>query len=354
MKISINNYEAFLIDYMDGRLDSAEIQQLKAFCAQNNIDFEELTEGLPILDSPDITFEEKECLFKSGTAPFDDMDDNLCKLEPDTSIVFKDKESLKKKAVILPLYAKIAAAAAVIILMFGLFWLPKNENDGTNQQPVLVELTTETDESYPKDTLISPENSTENQLNEERRNVYENEQIALNGNVAHHVSTDQQNNENQRDSSSFEKEENECLIENDTEDIQPIRIEQELLASLEPRMATGIIVSEDFAIEYGLFPEMAFLLPAKTYYLVQNQEWGIENDYENYEQHLSLIGRGISWLSQGRYTSISEVIGDGLRIGKREVIDLSEQAIAIAYIKADEGLNEIKTKWEERFERKEE
>ena len=128
MKIDINNYEAFLIDYMEGRLDSAEIQQLKAFCDQNNIDFEELTQDLPVLDSPDITFEEKECLFKSETAPFDDMDDNLCKLEPDTSIVFKDKESLKKKAVILPLYAKIAAAAAVIILLFGLFWLPKNIN----------------------------------------------------------------------------------------------------------------------------------------------------------------------------------------------------------------------------------
>lgn len=353
MKIDINNYEAFLIDYMEGRLDSAEIQQLKAFCAQNNIDFEKLTEDLPVLDSPDITFEEKEYLFKSETVPFDDMDDNLCKLEPDTSIVFKDKESLKKKAVILPLYAKIAAAAAVIILLFGLFWLPKNENDGTNQQPVLVELTTETDESYLKDTLISPENSTENQLNEERRNVYENEQIALNGNVAHYVSEKQQDIENQHNSSSIEKEEDEELIENETEEIQPTRIEPELLASLEPRMAKEIIVSEDFAIENGLLPEMAFLLPANNYYLVQNQEWVDEDDYENYEQHLSLIGRGISWLSQGRYTSISEVIGDGLHIAKHEVIDLSEQAVAIAYIKADEGINEIKTNWEERLERKE-
>lgn len=353
MKISINNYEIFLIDYMEGRLNDAEIQQLKAFCTQNNIDFEELTEDLPVLDSPDIAFDEKECLLKDEIVTFDDTDEDQCILKPDTSIVFKDKENLKKKAVILPLYAKIAAAVAIIALLFGLFWLPKTENSNTNEQPILVELAPETNESHPKDTLISPENPSDNESNEEYRNVYENAHIASNGEVAHRVSAKQQNIENQHNSRSFEKEEDECLIENDAEDIQPIKIEPELLASLEPRMAKEIIVSEDFAIENGLLPEMAFLLPANDYYLVQNQEWGIENDYENYEQHLSLIGRGISWLSQGRYTSISEVIGDGLRIGKREVIDFSEQAVAIAYIKADEGLNEIKTKWEERLERKE-
>lgn len=352
MKISINNYEIFLIDYMEGRLNDAEIQQLKAFCAQNNIDFEELTEDLPVLDSPDIAFDEKECLLKNEIVTFDDTDEDQCILKPDTSIVFKDKENLKKKAVILPLYAKIAAAVAIIVLLFGLFWLPKTENSNTNEQPILVELAPETNESHPKDTLISPENPSDNESNEEYRNVYENAQIASNGEVAHRVSAKQQNIENQHNSRSFEKEEDECLIENDAEDIQPIKIEQELLASLEPRIATEIIVSEDFAIENGLLPEMAFLLPANNYYLVQNQEW-VEDDHEYYERHLSLIGRGISWLSQGRYTSISEVIGDGLHIAKHEVIDLSEQAVAIAYIKADEGLNEIKTKWEERFERKE-
>lgn len=65
MKISINNYEAYLIDYMDGRLNDAEIRQLKAFCVQNHIDFEELTEDLPVLESTDDTFDEKEYLFKN-------------------------------------------------------------------------------------------------------------------------------------------------------------------------------------------------------------------------------------------------------------------------------------------------
>lgn len=343
MKININNYEAFLIDYMEGRLDSAEIQQLKAFCDQNNIDFEELTESLPVLDSPDITFEEKECLLKSETVPFDDMDDNLCKLEPDTSIVFKDKESLKKKAVILPLYAKIAAAAAVIILLFGLFWLPKNENDGTNQQPVLVELTTETDEPIADSVMIPTENF-ESECRDVASYVSENAQSTSARDVARNVSTSAKNILAKDVARNI-------ATENETEEIQPARIEPELLATLAPRNTTEVIVSEDFAVEYGLVHGNILYPATNESYLAQNQEW--DKKYGYGDQRLSLIGRGISWLSNGRYTSISEVISDGLHIAKHEVIDLSEQAIAYAYIKADESIDEAKARWEERFERKE-
>ena len=329
MKINIENYEALLIDYMEGGLNDAEIQQLKAFCAQNNIDFEEITENLPILESSSKTYNEKENLFKNGIVA-DHIDEGQCILKPDTSIVFKDKESLKKKAFIVPLYAKIAAAVAVIALLFGLFWLPKTENSNTNEQPILVELTPETTETA-SDTVLIPTEKFESECRDMACYVSENVQNKSSEDVARNVST-----------------------EDESYEIQQIRIESELLASLEPRIAKEIIVSEDFAIENGLLPEMVYLLPANDYYLAQNQEWEVEDDYEYHEQHLSLIGRGISWLSQGRYTSISEAISDGLRIGRREVVELSEQAVAIAYIKADEGLNEIKTKLEERLERKDE
>ena len=342
MKIDINNYEAFLIDYMEGRLDSAEIQQLKAFCDQNNIDFEELTEDLPILDSPDITFDEKECLFKSETVPSDDMDDNLCKLEPDTSIVFKDKESLKKKTVILPLYAKIAAAA-VIILLFGLFLLPKNENDDTNQQPVLVELTTETDEPIADSVMIPTENF-ESECRDVASYVSENAQSTSARDVARNVSTSAKNILAKDVARNI-------ATENETEEIQPARIKPELLATLAPRNTTEVIISEDFAVEYGLVHGNILYPATNESNLAQNQQW--DDNYEYDDQHLSLIGKGISWLSNGRYTSISEVISDGLHIAKHEVIDLSEQAIAYAYIKADESIDEAKKRWEERFERKE-
>lgn len=430
MKISINNYEAYLIDYMDGRLNDAEIRQLKAFCVQNHIDFEELTEDLPVLESTDDTFDEKEYLFKNKIVPFGSInEDNYeerfiayqelildgeeereveefadknpfllkdlriygnCRLEPDTAIVFKDKENLKKKAVIFPLYAKIAAAVAVIAVLFGLFWLPKNEDDNANQQPVLVELKPEPSEnilnSSEKENVISQDEEgrdvarydSDDKQQESNKGVARNistreQQIQSAEDVARNVSTEKQIAPHHEDVARnvFTREQRaqsagdvarnvstEFLAENESEEIQEIRpeqigIEPELLATLTPKNASGIEVSKDFAIENGLLPERVFFLPMNDFYLAQNQEWDDNDDFEFYDEHPSLFDKGISWLSQGRYTSIGEAISDGLRIGRREVVELSEQAVAIAYIKADEGFNEIKTKLEERFERKE-
>lgn len=175
------------------------------------------------------------------------------------------------------------------------------------------------------------------------RNISTREQLALSaGDVARNVST-------------------EFLTENETKEIQEIRpeqigIEHELLASLTPKNATEIEVSKTFAIEYNLLPERVFFLPMNDFYLAQNQEWNENDDYEYYEYYdhhrPSLIGKGISWLSKGHYGSIGEIVSDGLRIAKREVIELSEQALVAVYIKADESFDEAKTKWEERFERK--
>ena len=398
MKISINNYEAYLIDYMDGRLNSVEIQQLKAFCVQNHIDFEELTEDLPVLESTDDTFDEKEYLFKNKIVPFGSInEDNYeerfiayqellldgeeereveefadknpfllkdlrtygnCRLEPDTAIVFKDKENLKKKAVILPLYAKIAAVAAVIAVLFGLFWLPKNEDDNANQQPVLVELTPEPSENVlnpsGKESVISQD--------EEGRDVAhydsDDKQQESNEDVVRNISTEKQNASHHGDAARNISVE--FLAENETKEIQEIRPEQigigpELLASLTPKNATEIEVSKDFAIENGLLPERVFFLPVNDFHLAQNQEWDDNDDYEYYDHHRpSLIGKGISWLSKDRYGSIGEVVSDGLRIAKREVIELSEQALVAVYIKADESFDEAKNRLEERFERKSE
>lgn len=397
MKISIDNYEAYLIDYMDGRLNDAEIRQLKAFCVQNHIDFEELTEDLPVLESTDDILDEKEYLFKNKIVPFGSInEDNYeerfiayqellldgeeereveefadknpfllkdlrtygnCRLEPDTSIVFKDKDNLKKKAVILPLYAKIAAAAAVIAVLFGLFWLPKNEDDNANQQPVLVELKPEPSENV----LNSSEKENVISQDEEGRDVAhydsDDKQQESNKGVARNISTREQQIQSAEDVARNVS--TEFLAENESEEIQEIRpeqigIEPELLATLTPKNASGIEVSKDFAIENGLLPERVFFLPMNDFYLAQNQEWDDNDDFEFYDEHPSLFDKGIIWLSKGRYGSIGEVISDGLRIAKREVIELSEQAVAIAYIKADESFSEAKTKLQDRFERKDE
>lgn len=392
MKISIDNYEAYLIDYMDGRLNDAEIRQLKAFCVQNHIDFEELTEDLPVLESTDDIFDEKEYLFKNKIVPFGSInEDNYeerfiayqelildgkeereveeftdqnpflhkdlraygnCRLEPDTTIVFKDKDNLKKKAVILPLYAKIAAVAAVIAVLFGLFWLPKNEDDNAHQQPVLVELKPEPSENV----LNSSEKENVISQDEEGRDVAhydsDDKQQESNKGVARNISTEKQIASHNEDVARNVT--TEFLAENETEEIQEIRPEQiglepELLATLTPKNATEIEVSKTFAIEYNLLPEKVFYLPMNDYYLTQNQEW---DEHDEYGQHKSLISKGISYISKGRYESIGEIISDGIHIAKREVIELSEQAALTAYTIVDTRLDEARAKWENRFERK--
>ena len=78
--ITTDNYEAYLLDYMEGNLSPDEAEQLKAFVVAQGLDWNELTEDLPHLKAPQIKFE--------------------------------GKEHLKKKGALVPLYIKIASAAA--------------------------------------------------------------------------------------------------------------------------------------------------------------------------------------------------------------------------------------------------
>lgn len=100
MNITTDNYEAYLIDYLDGNLSADETEHLKQFVAAQGLDWAELTEGLPQVTAPAITY--------------------------------NGKERLKKKGTVIPLYVKItsAAAAAGLLLTIGL-WpeksLPKAE-----------------------------------------------------------------------------------------------------------------------------------------------------------------------------------------------------------------------------------
>ena len=52
--ITIDNYEAYLLDYMEGNLSPDEAEQLKAFVAAQGLDWDELTEELPHLEAPQI------------------------------------------------------------------------------------------------------------------------------------------------------------------------------------------------------------------------------------------------------------------------------------------------------------
>ena len=108
MNITTDNYEAYLIDYLDGNLSAEETEQLKQFVAAQGLDWAELTDGLPHLEAPQIVYQNKSELRSLS----------LSKGRHNNAII--------------PLYVKIASAAAAagLLLTIGL-WpeksLPKVE-----------------------------------------------------------------------------------------------------------------------------------------------------------------------------------------------------------------------------------
>ncbi len=161
-KINITNYEAFLLDYMEGNLSEEDISLLKDFVVSHpelNIDLNE--SELVELESEEITFSSKENLKKN---PFDGSVANtisdelfvgyiektiskeeINKLEKacsedkvlanelrlykntilsaETNIVFENKESLKKRNKIIWFNTRVYfRAAAAILLLFGLYF----------------------------------------------------------------------------------------------------------------------------------------------------------------------------------------------------------------------------------------
>ena len=119
MNITTDNYEAYLIDYLDGNLSADETEQLKQFVAAQGLDWEELTEGLPHLEAPQIVYESKNNLCRR----FDRLND-LRSLSPSTSrsLSLRSLRPLegskgRHKNAIIPLYVKIASAAAAAGLL---------------------------------------------------------------------------------------------------------------------------------------------------------------------------------------------------------------------------------------------
>lgn len=112
MKTNLENYEERFVDYMEGQLDAAEMKDVEAFVALH----------------PELENDFK--LFCST------------KLEPDTSVVFTQKESLKQPvAVIRPMYVRIVTAAACIALLIGVGIHFLRPNQASLQQPLLSSLT---------------------------------------------------------------------------------------------------------------------------------------------------------------------------------------------------------------------
>jgi hypothetical protein len=178
-KINIENYEAFLLDYMEGTLSTEDLVSLQIFAAQHphlNIDLNDLE--LVELSAEEIQFNEKENLKKSPVSDEQFVayienqlsseekqkleticlsNDILAKelqlfkktiVGPDANIVFKNKHSLKKQETkVLWLFSReVLAAAASLLLLFGLWFVFKG-NLGTadlNSEKIKGNSTTKT------------------------------------------------------------------------------------------------------------------------------------------------------------------------------------------------------------------
>jgi hypothetical protein len=158
MKITIDNYESWFLDYMQEKLSSEEIKELLLFLSQHPDLEEELADFMPVL-KPDnqLIFPGKEMLKRSI---FDDpahfetsaiaaiegdlspeeqihftkwLDKNpdqqkfvqefgKCKLHPKLEIGFPAKAGLKKRTLTLAVWIRVAAAAAVLLIALLTFY----------------------------------------------------------------------------------------------------------------------------------------------------------------------------------------------------------------------------------------
>ncbi|NLN96469.1 MAG: hypothetical protein GX128_09925 [Bacteroidales bacterium] len=185
-EINYNNYEAFFLDYLEGRLSQRQIDKLIAFVDSHpelKDEFKSL-EFVKLIPDESISFKGKEMLKKQSVISVGNMNEqnyeevfvaafekdlseiqslelnqfldknpalrkefNLIgksRLSPDTSIVYPDKESLKK-TLIVPFASRLfyygVAAAAILLLLLALKFIfipsaPDKENNLFTENPV--------------------------------------------------------------------------------------------------------------------------------------------------------------------------------------------------------------------------
>ena len=279
MNITTDNYEAYLIDYLDGNLSDDETEQLKQFVAAQGLDWAELTEGLPHLEAPQIVYQNKSAL---------------------RSLSLSKGRSDKEKRHIVPLYIKIASAAAAagLLLTIGL-WpeksLPEVEPIA-ELKPIHSQLTiTEGPfQIVPKSAI--PFTKIQGSRKEAKS--------------------------------------------------QPTRMEIETIAALSPMKAQEIATFE--TSDFALASDIELLR-----YRMENEATLARLAFESTfveEMPISFIGRGIYRMTEGRHASIGDLINAGLHIAKKEIKKASADAALATYYRAEEHYEEAKEYWQEKRE----
>lgn len=344
MKINQTNIEAYLLDYMEGRLEMHEVEELMAYAKANGLDLDELTEDLPVLKPEPAVFESKNNLMQPEIIPVGEMDENnyddyfiayqegllnatetqqvesfleqnpslkkdftlyqMSQLKADETVTFPNKEKLRKRNVIRPLWISAASVAAAIALLFGLFRLPFGGQDIQTLQP-MAELTP------IQPTAIETEQNSEPILAERAPVTYPIPQPAT----------------------------------RKTESATPKR-DMELIAVLPSLPSSQVQFSEDYAIEVGSMPDWPPYrysedLPAYTQ-LWDDMEEELPND---------LLGRAIYRFSEGRFSRIGQLIDFGVNYASKEVSRFAEETAEEIAFRTDSRIEEAKERWQELTEK---
>ena len=273
MNITIDNYEAYLLDYVEGNLSESETKQLQSFVAAQGLDWDELTEELPHLEAP--------------------------------ALAYENKEGLKKKATVMPLYVKIASAAAAAGLLLTVSLWP--EKSLPKMEPIAeLKPVAATRIERPLERLALQTRPTQfvkqNVVIKEKK--VEVEKVVV------------------------EKTEMQLVAELPSIKSESMQIESSISGFMEP----------DFELlAYRMSTERAF---------AQLNGNSFEENVEN--EGISLIGRGLLWLTGGRHSSFASLINSGLSQAKKETIEAATDIALAAYQRADEQFASAKERWEEK------
>jgi len=158
MKITRSNYESYFLDFLEGKTDPSMMDELRLFLKENpdlateletvdfitlasdqNIRFDAKEELKKSVNDREGAFQERVVAYYEGDLSESEQaqleaslsEDSTeataaqqfgqLKLVADQSIVYQNKEQLKKRGVIIPLWMKVVSAAAMLLLAYLLF-----------------------------------------------------------------------------------------------------------------------------------------------------------------------------------------------------------------------------------------
>ena len=294
--ITIDNYEAYLLDYMEGNLSPEMTAELKTFISAQGLDWDELTEELPHLEAPQTVYEGKE------------------KLKNPEPVEGSKGRSSNNKRTIIPLYVKIASAAAAAGLLLTVTLWPEKSMSKVESIADLKPIEISCIDSH-ESTALLPRRAIES--------IDPLPRIDLRGDDMLSETTNQQD-------VAFEREIMPLLAELPTKNI----------TSLQTNLPLANFDEPDFDF-------LAWRMNSNLAY-TQYEANGFSNETKD-ERELSLIGKVIFKLTHGRHDNFVSLIGSGVGQAKQDLTEVATDGALAAYQRVDESLEEAKERWEEKL-----